>query len=77
MDAKRRTLKRVRLTESYVYFTSNAGGEILGFASWSMAGELAVNYVESMALFGTVAMAMDMAVERRWIRLFETNTRKK
>jgi len=60
-----------------VYFTSNAGGEILGFASWSMAGELAVNYVESMALFGTVAMAMDMAVERRWIRLFETNTRKK
>lgn len=51
-------------------------GEILGFASWSMAGELVVNYAESMALFGAVGMAMDMALERRWIRLYRSSDAK-
>ena len=46
-------------------------GEPLGYVDWNMLSQIAWNGIESAAMFGVTALAMDYAYEKGWINKFE------
>ena len=64
-----RTLARVKVPE-YCSAAPLDCGDPLGYFDWNMIQQLALNGVESAALFGAAAVAMEYAYDRNWISKF-------
>ena len=47
-----------------------SGGDPIGYFDWNMIQQLALNGLESAALFGATAAAMEYAYSRNWISKF-------
>ncbi|KAL3787650.1 hypothetical protein HJC23_011798 [Cyclotella cryptica] len=64
-----RTLSRVRVP-AYCSAAPLDCGDPLGYFDWDMIQQLLLNGVESAALFGGAAAAMEVAYDRNWISKF-------
>jgi hypothetical protein len=64
-----RTLVRLQVP-SYCAALPLQCGEPLEYLDWSMIGELAMSYVESVALFGVVGAIMDWLLREKFIKPF-------
>ena len=64
-----RTLSRVRVP-SYCTAAPLDCGDPLGYFDWDMIEQLALNGLESVALFGGAAAAMEFAYSEKWIGKF-------
>jgi hypothetical protein len=64
-----RTLSRVRVP-GYCTAVPFDCGDPLGYFDWNMIQQLALNGLESVALFGAAAAAMEVAYDREWIGKF-------
>jgi hypothetical protein len=54
-----------------LYIHINKGGPPLGYFDWNMITQGAWNGVESVALFGFAALAMEFAFQQKWISKFD------
>ncbi|KAL9179010.1 hypothetical protein ACHAXT_011983 [Thalassiosira profunda] len=64
-----RTLSRVRVP-SYCTAAPLECGDPLGYFDWDMIQQLVLNGLESVALFGGAALAMEYAYGKKWISKF-------
>jgi hypothetical protein len=64
-----RTLSRM-VTPTYCTAITLNCGPPLGYFDWSMLGQLSINYIESAAMFGATAAAMDWAMKKKFISKF-------
>ena len=64
-----RTLSRIRVPE-YCTAAPLDCGDPIGYFDWDMLGQLALNGLESVALFGGAALAMEVAYNKKWISKF-------
>lgn len=64
-----RTLSRVRVP-GYCTAAPLDCGDPIGYFDWNMIQQLVLNGLESVALFGAAAAAMEVAYDRKWIGKF-------
>ncbi|KAL3775125.1 hypothetical protein ACHAWO_001948 [Cyclotella atomus] len=64
-----RTLSRVRVP-GYCTAAPLDCGDPIGYFDWNMIQQLTLNGLESVALFGAAAAAMEVAYDRKWIGKF-------
>jgi hypothetical protein len=64
-----RTLSRIRVPE-YCTAAPLDCGDPIGYFDYDMLGQLALNGLESVALFGGAAFAMEVAYSKKWISKF-------
>jgi hypothetical protein len=64
-----RTLSRVRVP-GYCTAAPLDCGDPIGYFDWDMLNQLFLNGLESVALFGAAALAMEAAYDRNWISKF-------
>ena len=64
-----RTLSRITLP-SYCTAVVLHCGAPLGVLDWNVLGQLAVNGLESVCMYGATAWAMDVCMEKGWISRF-------
>ena len=64
-----RTLSRIRVPSYYTAAPLECG-DPLGYFDYDMIRQLFLNGLESAALFGGAALAMEYAYNRKWIEKF-------
>ena len=64
-----RTLARIRVP-SYCTAAPLDCGDPIGYFDYGMIGQLLLNGMESVALFGGAAIAMEVAYRKGWITKF-------